>query len=485
MMRTGADPLNFTTISSLSSSSSSRFLGMGSQIHYVTSKVGLDTDISVSNSLIAMYGECGRVPESWKIFMSMLLMDDVSWNSMVASYVQKGLLSKALDLVWLMMHNDQKMDCFTFTTVLSACSFVEAVERGMEIHALGIRSQLKPDVFVESSLVYMYSKCGRIDYASTVFRLMPVKNEYSWNAMIAGCARHGQGRKELELFNDMRDGNLEPDHVTFVGVLSACNHACLVEEGMDYFESMTKKHGLVPWVEHYSCVVDLLGRAGEIDRMEEFLKKMPVSPNGLIWRTVLGVCCRSQNGTKTNLVMRASKILVELEPHNPVNYVLISNLYASKGRWEGVVKARISLRGSREKKETGGSWVALRNEVHIFRCGDRSHPERMKIYEKMEFLREKMKEMGYIPRTEFAWYDLEAEGKEEVLSYHIERLAVAFILTRSSWVPIRIMKNLRVCGDCHIAFCYISKIVGRQIVLSDYIRFHHFVDGRRSCVYFW
>ncbi|KAL0907758.1 hypothetical protein M5K25_022193 [Dendrobium thyrsiflorum] len=588
MMESGVVPSIFTIISSLSSCASLRFLGMGSQVHCVASKVGLDRDISVSNSLIAMYGECASMPECRKIFMSMsdydqiswnsmlgvlasseapleesqalfsnmmqsgwkpnrvtfvnlfaaltpfsalefgkqvhslaeksgmsedtavenaLLSlyatsgdmessenlfarmsyrrDDVSWNSMVAGYVHNGLISKAMDLVWLMIHNDQKMDCFTFTTVLSACSSVAALERGMEIHAFGIRTQLESDVVVESALVDMYSKCGRIDYASKVFNFMPLKNEYTWNAMISGYARHGQGTKALELFRMMQDSNLQPDHVTFVGVLSACSHAGLVEEGLDSFESMSKEYNLIPRIEHYSCVVDLLGRADEIDKMEDFLKGMKIVPNSLIWRTVLGACCRSKKGAKTNLFKQASEMLIELEPHNPVNYVLISNLYASKGRWEGVARARVSLRGAQMKKEAGCSWVTLRDGVHVFQSGDSSHPDMKKIHEKLNFLKQKMKEIGYVPQTDLAWYDLEAESKEELLSYHSEKLALAFILTRSLGMPIRIMKNLRVCGDCHLAFCYISKIVGRQIILRDYNRFHHFEDGRCSCGDFW
>ncbi|XP_020590888.1 putative pentatricopeptide repeat-containing protein At5g09950 [Phalaenopsis equestris] len=588
MMRAGFMPSNFSIISSLSSSASLKFLGFGSQVHCVASKIGLDKDISVSNSLIAMYGESLSIPECWKIFFSMpdydqiswnsmlgilasseasleesltlfldmmqngwkpnrvtfvnliaaltpcsalefgkelhclaekcgmsddtavengflslysksgdmesteclfarmfYRRDDVSWNTMVAGYVHNGLLSKAMDLVWLMIHTDQKLDCCTFTTVLSACSSVAALERGMQIHAFGIRAKLESDVVVESALVDMYSKCGRIDYASKVFNFMPLKNEYSWNAMISGYARHGQGVKALELFRMMQDSNLQPDHVTFVGVLSACSHTGLVEQGLDFFDSMSKKYNLIPRIEHYSCVVDLLGRAGEIDKMEEFLKAMKIAPNSLIWRTVLGACCRLKVGTKTNLFKHASEMLLELEPHNPGTYVLISNLYASKGRWEGAAKARVSLRGAQVKKEAGCSWVTLRDGVHVFRSGDRTHPDMEKIHDKLHFLKQKMKEIGYVPQTELAWYDIEAESKEELLSYHSEKLALAFVLTRSLGVPIRIMKNLRVCGDCHLAFCYISKVIGRQIILRDYNRFHHFEDGTCSCGDFW
>ncbi|URD90898.1 repeat-containing protein [Musa troglodytarum] len=278
----------------------------------------------------------------------------------------------------------------------------------------------------------MYGKSGRIDYASRVFESMNSRNEFSWNSMISGYARHGNGDKALKVFREMQQWGQEPDLVTFVGVLSACSHAGLVEEGSKYFESM-KNHGLVPQMEHYSCMIDILGRTGKLNEMEDFIKKMPVRPNNLIWRTVLVACRRSKDGAKSGIWKQASEMLLELEPENPV----------------------------------------------------KSHPNTEEIYAKLHVLIQKIRDAGYVPQAEFALYDIDMETKEELLSYHSEKLAVAFVLTRSCRVPIRIMKNLRVCGDCHSAFCYISKIVGRKITLRDCNRFHHFENGKCSCGDFW
>lgn len=275
-----------------------------------------------------------------------------------------------------------------------------------------------------------------------------------------------------------------PDHVTFVGVLSACSHMGLVEEGFKHFNCMSKVYALTPRMEHFSCMVDLLGRAGEFDRMEDFVNKMPVEPNVLVWRTVLGACSRA-NGRKTELGRKSSEMLLELEPQNAVNYVLLSNMYASSGKWEDVAKARKAMREAEVKKEAGCSWVTMKDGVHVFVAGDRAHVDRDLIYEKLQELNRKMKDAGYVPQTNFAMYDLELENKEELLSYHSEKLAVAFVLTRTSSLPIRIMKNLRVCGDCHSAFKYISKIVQRKIILRDSNRFHHFNDGKCSCGDYW
>ncbi|PKA47620.1 Putative pentatricopeptide repeat-containing protein [Apostasia shenzhenica] len=486
MMQSGWKPNRVTFVNLLAASTPLSLLEFGQQIHALAMKFGMSEDIAVENALILIYAKSGDMNACEFLFAQMpCRRDEVSWNSMVAGYVHNGLFSKAMDFAFLMMQSGENMDCFTYTTVLSACASVAALDRGMEIHAYGVRSGLKFDVILDSSLIDMYSKCGRIDYAHRVFFLMPSKNEYSWNSMISAFARHGQGEKALQIFKTMQNSNLLPDHVTFVGVLSACSHAGLVEEGLDYFESMSNEYGLIPRIEHYSCIVDLLGRAGEIDKMEHFVKRMPMKPNILIWRTVLVACIRSRKGTETNLFKQASDMVLELEPDNPVNYVLVSHLYASKGRWDHVAMARTAIRGAPVKKEAGCSWVVLRDGIHVFLSGDRSHPEKDNIYKKLDFLNKKMKDAGYVPQIEFALYDLEMESKEELLSYHSEKLAVAFVLTRSSGLPIRIMKNLRVCGDCHLAFCYISKIVGRQIILRDSNRFHHFADGKCSCGDFW
>ncbi|KAF9612220.1 hypothetical protein IFM89_038642 [Coptis chinensis] len=209
-----------------------------------------------------------------------------------------------------------------------------------------------------------------------------------------------------------------------------------------------------------------------------------MKPNVLMWRTVVVACCRAK-GCNTNLGRQAAEMLLELEPQNAVNYVLLSNLYASGGRWEDVAKARYSLKKVSVKKEAGCSWVSMKDGVHVFVAGDKSHPDTENIYAKLQELKQKMRDSGYVPLTEYALYDLEVENKEEVLSHHSEKLAVAFVLLRTSNLPIRIMKNLRVCGDCHSAFGYISKIVGRQIVVRDSNRFHHFADGKCSCGDYW
>ncbi|XVF21152.1 hypothetical protein REPUB_Repub12eG0066000 [Reevesia pubescens] len=485
MTRNGWVPNRITFINILAAVSSLSLSKLSHQIHSLVIKNHLANDGSIENALLTCYGKCGEMDECQKIFSRMSeRRDEVSWNSMISGYIHNELLEKAVNLVWFMMQRGQKLDGFTFATVLSACASVATLERGMEVHACAIRACLESDVVVGSAIVDMYSKCGRIDYASRFFNMMPIRNVYSWNSMISGYARHGYGDKALKLFTHMKlDGQL-PDHVTFVGVLSACSHVGLVDEGFSHFNSMTELYGLAPKMEHFSCMVDLLARAGELGKIEDFINTMPMKPNVLLWRTVLGACSRS-NGYKTELGMKAAEILFDLEPQNAVNYVLLANMYASGGKWEGVAEARVAMRRAAAKKEAGCSWVTMKDGVHVFVAGDKSHPDNDLIYAKLKELNQKMRDAGYVPQTRFALYDLEPESKEELLGYHSEKLAVAFVLSCNSRLPIRIMKNLRVCGDCHMAFKYISKIVGRLIILRDSNRFHHFNDGKCSCGDYW
>ncbi|KAJ4825589.1 putative pentatricopeptide repeat-containing protein [Turnera subulata] len=467
MMRAGWSPTRVTFMNILGAVSSMSAIELSTQIHALMVKYCIGDDTVIENALLACYGKCGEIDHCEKVFSRMSeRRDDVSWNSMISGYVHNEFLPKAIDLIWFMMQRGQRLDSYTFATVLSAFACVATLERGMEVHACAIRACLQHDVVIGTALVDMYSKCGRIDYASNFFDLMPTRNVYSWNSMISGYARHGHGEKALKRFRQMKLAGESPDHVTFVGVLSACSHVGMVDEGFNHFKSMTQVYGLAPRIEHYSCMVDLLGRAGNFEKLENFINDMPMKPNVLIWRTVLGACCQA-NACKTELGMRAAEMLFQLDPHNAANYVLLSNMYASKAMWVDMAKTRRAMREASVMKEAGCSWVTMKDGVHIFVSGDKSHPERDLIHEKLNELKKKMRDAGYVPQTKFALYDLDPENKEELLSYHSEKLAVAFVLSRNSGLPIRIMKNLRVCGDCHSAFKYISKIVNRPIVLRD------------------
>lgn len=268
-----------------------------------------------------------------------------------------------------------------------------------------------------------------------------------------------------------------------VGVLSACSHTGLVEKGREYFYSMNRDYGVIPNSKHYTCMVDLLGRAGCLNEAQNLMKNMPFKPDAAAWGALLGAC---RLHGKTDLAEKAAEVIFEMEPENAGMYVLLSNLYAASGRWDDVSKMRLKMRDRGVKKVTGYSWLEVQNKVHTFSVGDTFHPEKDRIYAYLEELEFKLKHDGFVYSTKLVLHDVGEEEKEHMLRYHSEKLAVAYgILSTPAGRPIRVMKNLRVCEDCHNAIKCISKIVGRLIILRDNNRFHHFSGGSCSCGDYW
>lgn len=276
---------------------------------------------------------------------------------------------------------------------------------------------------------------------------------------------------------------MKPDHVTFIGVLSACCHVGLVDDGWHYLNHMSTDYHIKPVVKHYCCMVDLLGRAGHLNEAREFINEMPIKPNAAVWGSLLAAC-RIHNNIELGECV--AEYLFELEPTKSAHYVLLSNMYAAAGRWDDREKVRKLMRERNVKIRPGISWIELKNRVYTFLVGDRSHPQTDEIYLTLDILCEKMKEEGYVPNTNFVLHDVEEELKQDIIFHHSEKLAIAFgLINTAPLTPIHIFKNLRVCGDCHLATKFISKIGKREIVMRDSNRFHHFKDGQCSCGDYW
>eukprot|EP01018_Ginkgo_biloba_P001833 Gb_01327 [translate_table: standard] len=435
------------------------------------------------NAMITGYAQNGHVEDALKFFQTMPERSVVSWTAMIAGYAQNGHSEEALKLYEQMQQTGVKPNSKTFASVLPACSNTAALEQGMEIHEDIIKSGFQSDVFVGNALVDMYAKCGSIEHAQLVFDKMPLRDVISWTAMIGGYAMHGQGKEALKLFEQMQHTGTNPDHVTLVCVLSACCHAGLVSEGWRYFDCMTQYYNITPTMEHYYCMVDLLGRAGYLVEAQDFVNKMAMKPDATVWVCLLGAC-RIHNNLKLGECV--AECLFELDPKNATPYVLLSNIYAAAGKWDDINKVRKMMKDRGVKKKPGCSWIEVNKQVYAFLVGDRSHPQTHKIYAMLEKLFRQMKEAGYMPYTNFALNDVEEEQKEQILCHHSEKLAIAFgLINTASGTVIRVIKNLRVCGDCHAATKFISKIAAREIVVRDANRFHHFKDGQCSCLDYW
>lgn len=483
MQQTGMKLNQFTFPLILNACASIPAFEHGKQIHTFIMKTGFDSNIYVGNALVDMYAKCGSLDSAYKMLDSMPERDVVSWTAIFGGYVQNGNGEEVLQLFQQMRWAGIQPDEFNYASVLSSCASLSALEQGKQVHSLMVKSKSGDYVSAHNSLVTMYAKCGSVDDARLMFEKMSTRDLVSWTAIIVGYAQSGRGKDALQLYEQMVRTGFKPDHVTFVGVLFACSHAGLVKEGRHYFHSMSHDYCITPRTQHYACMIDLLGRAGHMDEAEELLKKMPVKPDAIVWKALLAAC---RNHGNMELGKRAAESLFVLEPQNAASYVLLSNIYAAAGRWEDVAKIRKMMKGRGVTKEPGCSWIQVNDRVHTFIVEDRGHPKAVEIYAMLDRLSRLMKEAGYVPDTNFVLHDVEEEHKENVLSYHSEKLAIAFgLITIPSGSPIRIFKNLRVCGDCHTAIKVISKVVAREIVVRDSNRFHHFKNGLCSCGDYW
>eukprot|EP01018_Ginkgo_biloba_P028364 Gb_34248 [translate_table: standard] len=483
MRRTCMRMDKFTFGSVLSACASLLTLELGEQIHAHVIKTEFESNVVVGSALLDTYAKSGCTEYARQMFDKMPERNLVSWTTMIAGYSQNGHSEEALNLFCQMPVAEVRPNEFTFASVLSSCASLAALEHGKQVHVNVIRNGFESNVFVGSALVDMYAKCGSIESARQVFDEMPTRDIVLWNVMIVGYAQNGSGKLALELFEQMLLEGVKPDHITFIGVLSACSHAGLVDEGHDYFDSMTRDHCITPGADHYACMIALLGRAGRLDLAEEFINNMPFEPDAIVWGAMLGAC---RIHGDVELGKRAAECLLELDPQNAGTHVLLSNIYAAAAKWDEVAKVRKLMKERGVKKKPGCSWIEVKSRVHAFIAEDRSHPQTEEIYATLESLAARMKDEGYIPNTNFVLHDVEEEQKEHILSYHSEKLAVSFgIISTPPGTTIRIVKNLRVCGDCHTVIKFMSKIVEREIIARDANRFHYFKNGQCSCGDYW
>lgn len=296
--------------------------------------------------------------------------------------------------------------------------------------------------------------------------------------MISGYGMHGFGEKAIEVYNEMLRNKIDPSPITFVSVLGACSHAGLVEDGKRLFESIRK-----PIIEHYACMVDLLGRANRLEEAAKIIQEMRSEPGPKVWGSLLGSCRIHGN---IELAERASKRLFELEPTNAGNYVLLAEIYAELGLWDEVQRVKKLLQSRGLEKKSGCSWIEVKRKVYSFVSVDEFNPHVEQLHAFLLKLSMEMKEKGYKPKTKVVLYDVEEEEKERILLGHSEKLAVAFGLINSCrGQTIRITKNLRLCEDCHSVTKFVSKFANREILVRDVNRIHHFKDGVCSCGDYW
>ena len=476
-------PDSFTIVRVLSACTQLGDLNSGEWIHKCIMEMGMVRNVFVGTSLVDMYAKCGNMEKARSVFDGMPEKDIVSWGAMIQGYALNGLPKEAIDLFLQMQRENVKPDCYTVVGVLSACARLGALELGEWVSGLVDRNEFLYNPVLGTALIDLYAKCGSMSRAWEVFKGMKEKDRVVWNAIISGLAMNGYVKISFGLFGQVEKFGIKPDGNTFIGLLCGCTHAGLVDEGRRYFNSMYRFFSLTPSIEHYGCMVDLLGRAGLLDEAHQLIRNMPMEANAIVWGALLGACRIHRDTQLAELVL---KQLIELEPWNSGNYVLLSNIYSANLKWDEAAKVRLSMNEKRIQKPPGCSWIEVDGIVHEFLVGDKYHPLSEKIYAKLDELTKKMKVAGYVPTTDFVLFDIEEEEKEHFLGCHSEKLAIAFgLISTPPTAVIRVVKNLRVCGDCHMAIKLISSITGREITVRDNNRFHCFREGSCSCNDYW
>ncbi|KAK9705735.1 hypothetical protein RND81_07G078200 [Saponaria officinalis] len=508
-----SSPDKYALASALSACASLECLNHGKEIHGHMIKTDFDLSGAVGNSLVSMYSKCGCLASARKIldkhgnvvaftalmdgcvklgdisrareiFDSLQNRDVVAWTAMIVGYEQNGLNCDAVALFRLMLEDGPRPNSYTFPAILSVISSTASLDCGKQIHAMAFKLGEALSVSVSNALITMYAKAGSIIDARHIFSVVHrYRDTVSWTSMILAFAQHGLGEEAVDLFEEMLSLKIKPDHITFVGVLVACTHIGWVEKGKSYYNMMQKFHQIEPTPTHYSCMVDLFGRAGLLQDAYDFINEMPIEPDNIAWGSLLSACKVHKN---VELAKVAAQKLLLIDPENSGAFAVLANLYAVCGEWAEAAKVRISMKKQGVKKDQGLSWLQLKNSVHVFGAEDTLHPQRDAIYAKMAEIWEEIKKMGFVPDTDSVLHDLDEEVKEHILRHHSEKLAIAFgLLTTPDNTTLRIMKNLRVCNDCHSAIKFISKHVGREIIVRDATRFHHFKGGVCSCKDYW
>lgn len=453
------------------------------QLHSQVVRFGFCADVLLRTTLLDVYAKGGDLDSAEKVFDEMPVRDIASWNALISGLAQGHRPTEAISLYKRMKEEGLKPNEVTVIGALSACLQLGATREGGRVHNYITEEKLDQNVQVCNVVIDMYAKCGFVDKAYEVFDGMRSRKcLVTWNTMIMAFAMQGDGYKAIELFKQMSQAGVEPDAVSFLAALCACNHAGLVEEGVRLFDSM-KECGVVPNVKHYGTVVDLLGRAGRIKEAYDIITSMPMMPDVVFWQSLLGACKTYGNVEMAEI---ASRHLLEMGSNGCGDFVLLSNIYAARARWDDVGRVREAMKNRDIKKVPGFSYIEVDGKIHKFNNGDQGHESWQEIYRKLEEIRFKITEHGYVAGTDFVLHDIGDEEKANAICYHSEKLAVAFgLISTAERTPIQVIKNLRICGDCHAVIKLISKIYNREIIVRDRTRFHRFREGSCSCRDYW
>ncbi|KAJ6756559.1 REPEAT-CONTAINING PROTEIN putative-RELATED [Salix purpurea] len=425
------------------------------EVHGSIIRSGYERDVVVCTGLVRCYGGNGQ-----------------------------GYHQEALRIYDNMTNENVGVDGFTLVGLLSSCSHVGALNMGVKLHRIASEIGLLRNVFVGNALIDMYAKCGNLDGALEVFNGMP-RDMFSWNSMIVGFGVHGFGDEAIYFFNQMLEAGVRPNSIAFLGLLCGCSHQGLVEEGVEFFHQMSSKFNVKPGIKHFGCIVDMYGRAGKLEKALEIIGDSPWQDDPVLWRILLSSSKIHKNVVIGEIAMRN---LSQLGAVNAGDCVLLATIYAGDNDEQGVARMRKLIKNQGIKTTPGWSWIEVSDQVHRFVVDDKSHPDSGMIYQKLEEVTHKATMAGYVKgKSQFIFHgSCSEECLESSSTYHSEKLAIAFGLAKTpEGTSLRIVKNLRVCRDCHEFTKFVSQAFNRDIIVRDRLRFHHFKGGLCSCRDYW
>ncbi|RAL50461.1 hypothetical protein DM860_016928 [Cuscuta australis] len=387
-------PNHLTYLSALLACSGIQALMKGKQIHAIVLKLGFQPNPSMESALMDMYSKCGIVEDVWRIFESAEVLDIVSLTVILVGFVQNGFEKDALQIFIKIIKSGIDIDANLLSSIFGVFGSDTLLNLGKQVHSLIIKKGFLTNPFIGNGLINMYSKCGELHESVIVFDQMHLRNPVSWNSLIAAFARHGNGFRALDLYEEMISAGVEPTDVTFLSLLHACSHVGLVEKGMEFFKSMQTVYGMIPRMEHYASVVDMLGRSGLLNEAKCFIERLPTKPDVQVWQALLGACSFHGN---TDIGMHAAQQWLLASPDDtPIPYVLLANIHSSKKQWKERATIIKKMKETRISKETGISWIEIAKKVHNFVVCDQMHPQCETIYRALLELYRHMGDEGQV-----------------------------------------------------------------------------------------
>lgn len=461
-------------------------VSFGLGLHALSLKLSLAGEPFSGSALVNFYSKCRLPGDAQKAFDEIPQKDEVCYGAIVVGLAQNSWPIDALSAFAEMVSCDGRSTIYSVSGALRAAAQLAALEQCRMIHAHAFVTGLEMNAVVGSSLVDAYGKAGLVGDARRVFDENFVRmNDVGWNAMMAAYAQQGDNDSTIELFGSMEAQGLRPDGYSFLAILTSFCNAGMDVETDCWFTKMIGDYDLEPGLEHYTCLAGAFSRAGRLSDAEKIAMTMPFKPDAAVWRALLSGCAFHGDA---DMAWTMAKRLLELDPHDDSAYVIVANALSSARRWDEVAEVRKMMKDRRVKKEVGKSWIEVRGKVHVFFAGDRRHEMMDQIYAKLAELREEIEKLGYVPVWDEMVHDVEEEEKKKLLWSHSEKLAVAFGVVSGAAMPgkpLRIVKNLRICRDCHEAFKFMSRVLETEIIVRDVNRYHRFLNGRCTCGGVW